>query len=163
MMTKQKLLLVAFSAIVVFASFSVAPVNAATKSYLMMCKGGAGASLKIISNRDGTNATFFFARSRNKGLDNIAPGTCAWMDRPVNSGEPTEIFMHFPGVLTSVQARYERPGQHSVQYELLGGGRSSDRENLQLLINAYRGAGTFYVHAYSDRANGVLRITKFGR
>jgi hypothetical protein len=152
-----------FSAIVILASFSIASVNAATESYLMMCKGGTGSSLKIISNRDGTNATFFFARSRNKGLDNIAPGTCAWMDRPVSSGEPTEIFMQFPGVLTSVQARYERPGQHAVQYELLGGGRRSDRENLRLLINAYRGAGTFYVHAYSDRANGVLRITKFGR
>ena len=159
--TKWKLLFVMFGMTV--AGFSTSSVDAAKESYLMMCKGGAGSSLKIISNRDGTNATFYFARSRNKGLDNIAPGTCAWMDRPVNSSEPTEIFMHFPGVLTSVRARYERPGQHELQYELLGGGRRTDRENLQLLINAYRGASTFYVHAYTDRANGVLRITQFGR
>jgi hypothetical protein len=130
---------------------------------MMMCKGGEGSGLEVVSNREGTNATFHFKRSQNKGLDNIPHGTCAWMDRPISADEPTKLFMKFPGVITSIHAIWQGHGEHSLQYKLLGGGRHDDREALQQLITAYRNAGTFYVHAYTDRATGVLRITKFGR
>lgn len=51
---------------------------------------------------------------------------------------------------------------NKLHFELKGGGRHDDRAFLTRLFAAYRLAYEFRVEAYTDRANNILRATKFG-
>src|SRR2546423_3722772 len=76
---------------------SVLVTRAAAQGYDLRCRGKSGAF--VFDGPSGNSYSIRFAASShaagptNAGLD---PGTCSWVDRPLNSAEPSEI--HFRGL-----------------------------------------------------------------
>lgn len=79
-------------AIVSMLLASVAEPKAQAQGYDLRCRGKSGAF--VFDGPQGNTYSIRFAASTraagpgNQGLD---PGTCSWVDRPLNSAEPSEI------------------------------------------------------------------------
>ena len=61
-------------------------LEAAPKSYPMVCRGGSG-TLGYSGN--GLTAMFYFRKAPGRSGNGLNPGECAWMDRAVGAAEPT--------------------------------------------------------------------------
>lgn len=70
------------------------PQPARATSYPLVCRGGGGLRFALQSGVLGVAGTMWsieFTRAAGAGLASLAPGQCAWMDRPVSSGEPNRV------------------------------------------------------------------------
>ena len=89
-----------FFASLFFAMFLTQVAAAAPQSYPLQCRGGAGTlGVSTVDN----SAVFFFTKSSGPANAGLAPGQCAWLDRPVStSGEPTCLKQFNPGAVAWV-------------------------------------------------------------
>ncbi len=68
---------------------SSTPAQAAPKSYVLMCKGGAGMSLDYRSTGD--TLIINFKAGTSSGENGVSSGSCTWVDRGFRSGEPKRL------------------------------------------------------------------------
>ena len=137
-------------AILVASAIYTRSDSLAAQGYPMLCRGAGNSALTVTSNRTGTVLTFTFDRSSR------VEGSCAWQDRRVSADEPNRLSITYPGVVTSITLLKRTSGEMGFKYELLGGGKTADREHLDRVIKAFRDGNVFGVQAYNDRATGYL-------
>jgi hypothetical protein len=76
----------AAAAAIVMAAFSLAPAEAAPRSYPLICQG-AGSMVASIKS----NATIALRFSPGREASVVRPGECTWVDRAFREGEPTVL------------------------------------------------------------------------
>lgn len=164
----KSLLRIFFGAVLVMASF-VSLVQAAPQSYPLVCKGGAGSSLRIIPYGDGTKLKFYFKKSPRGATSGLSKGTCAWLDRGISSNESNSLSMYFE----NIRPRVELIGGNANQrrYKIIHWGASNDLHFFKKVISAINSGAEFHLHAYNQpsrrlsngrRLRGSLKATKFG-
>ena len=134
-------------------------------SYPIICAAGEGTDVTVSPSSSGTTITYRFRKGTSSGQSGVAPGTCAWMDRGLRSGEPAKLEMTFPRIWVRTYSKYVGPRtQHDVRFPIPQGGDPAHRQFLNVFLSSFaNGSGTFTVHAYTDSNAGVLRVTRFGR
>ena len=139
--------------IVCMGCLLIADASAEPPSYPMVCKGGGnmGAELR-------TSAKFIaitFEKSpQAASRQEPAPGTCAWVDRPLSPQEPVMLGLAFQKPPDNFIIRKEN-------ITVLFDDQSFQDRNLKYLVDAIYNGRLFYVRCYND-ANHICRITQIG-
>ena len=128
------------------------------ESFRMICRGSSQGIVVKIHAGDASNSyqklgLFFQKAPRAAGQNGrtLLPGTCAWVDRPINAAEPDIIAHNIPPGL-HYQVDFDRPGGNVIHFRPHNGayGWVDDLHNPNKLW-------TFYV--YNTR-QGELRVTQ---
>ena len=90
-------------AVVIASLFGVGAAAQTPQSYPLVCKGGGSNTLNLPPVQDyysgftGTVVDFGFLKTTVAATSGVQPGTCAWLDRPLNDKEPASLVAKFPG------------------------------------------------------------------
>lgn len=144
-------------------AFFCAPAQAQT-SYTLACRGGGNMTLSVagagaIEGRPQSILGIDFARAPQSAATPVAAGQCAWLDRPLNSAEPTRLVLDLANTTLHVALRAERPGYFA---EAGHGGVGDGAPDFTHLWNAVRDARDFRVDVY-NAGDGTMRITRVQR
>lgn len=132
-------------------------------SYLMMCRGGGGMTVRVAFNPakgGGWNLQINFTRASQAGSTGaLRPGECAWADRPVNAAEAPVLYLGSQTRWHPVNFEFDARTKRLIDIDFAG--EADDPRNL------FQWATTenhlFYVHAFNPPwAVGVLLISKVG-
>lgn len=128
------------------------PVSAHTEPpvYELRCRGHYGSDFRF---REATltlpdQAMSFHASSMASGADGsgLAPGTCSWIDRPLNQAEPREVWFTAPYLPV---ASTENPAQAET---------SPSQSNIPLYLYDERRYWSFFVY---NTNRGFFRATSY--
>jgi hypothetical protein len=123
-------------------------------SYQMVCKGGGNMSGSFVTY-DTKKIVINFAKSPQAGSrQEPAPGTCAWVDRPLNPQEPSTLVFVYEKTAMMVDFRYQNMTLRLDPAFTPDG-------NLRYLWDAVYNGKIFYFRCYND-ARGGLIITHVG-
>jgi hypothetical protein len=113
----------------------------AEQDYPMVCKGGGNMSLTI--SDEGPKLTISFAKSPQAGSrQEPAPGTCAWVDRPINPQEPDKMYFDFGKRPKFIDIR-----QQNITISL----NNIEDTNLRYLVDGVYNGKLFYVRCYQKQ------------
>lgn len=124
--------------------------EAAPGSFVLSCRGGGAMTFDVRSVGEKVRLEVRFAKA-TAGATATAPGAgqCAWLDRPLNGGEPVLLHLSQKG---EVQVACNAKGQCGVGVV---------PKDIRAIIDTIRNGGTFLVHVYNN-GTGYLEITKVG-
>lgn len=130
-------------------------------SFPMACMGGGNMRVAMrTSERPWFSITFDKASTGVSG-GALLPGQCAWLDRPLNSAEPTLA------VFNDEQKRDPIDGLFITQSGItVAGWKAGDGDAFRYVADAVRSGAIFYFHAYTrpptDDGRQWLVITRLG-
>lgn len=139
----------------------VAPAQAQV-SYTLVCRGGGNMVLSVgsagaVDGRPVSVVGIDFTRATQSATAApVGQGQCAWLDRPLNSAEPTRLVYNANNTTLHVALRAERAGAF---VEAGHGGVGDGATNFSTLWNAIRDGREFRVEAY-NAGDGTMRITR---
>jgi hypothetical protein len=136
--------------IMFISSIWIANAYADPPSYPIICKGGG--NMTGLFNTDAKDIVINFEKSPQAGSrQEPAPGTCAWVDRPINAQEASPLKYTYENTGMSFDFRYKNMTLN------LG-----SRDNaLKYLWDAVYNGKVFYVRCYKNNY-GYLTITHVG-
>ncbi|MFO1237434.1 MAG: hypothetical protein U1F24_10580 [Alphaproteobacteria bacterium] len=148
-----------FAAALVSAGALIMSAHADSPSYQLTCTSGGTMQARLNHSTDragqitGSSLSIWFTPSGGAATAvQPPPGTCAWSDRMLRSGEPTQLWLTAPGAALDFNL-----GQNGAD-AVVGVGPEPYRSRLQFLARALtRPGSTFTVMARTN--NGVLEIT----
>jgi hypothetical protein len=134
----------------------ISSVAQAQQSFRMICKGGAGIKAKISPGDVGNSfqklGLFFNKSPRAAGQNGakLANGTCAWVDRPLNSAEPDILAQDIrPGYRYHVDLD---AGKHVVRFQ--------PTNNIYNWVNVLRIPGRLWTFYAYNTNQGELKVTQ---
>jgi len=147
--------IILFMLCIVFLScIWIAGAYADPPSYSMVCKGGGNMGAELRQSAKFIAITFQKSPQAAAGGQALAPGTCAWVDRPISPQEP--IMLGFV---------FEKLPEHFIIHQqnitILFNDLSIPDQNLRYLLDAIYNGKLFYVRCYNE-ANHIFRITHIG-
>jgi hypothetical protein len=126
----------------------------AVESYTMVCRGGGAMRAfvwKTLPDDRGWAIRLAFQKSPHAASQQPPdPGQCAWVDRPINQQEPSELSWSGSDYIFSLDVT-----QSATRITEIRGGR------LGYLLDAVRLGNQFYVRCHNNR-HGYFHITHFG-
>lgn len=139
--------------------FLVSDAMSAPKDYPILCKGGGEMKVNFSTVGGKAAMTIIINKSKYAGSSgNVGSGECAWLDRPFNAAEASELVIGTKGweyVGFSVDADTK-----VISSLYLGG---SNGKIVKDLFNAIITQGSeFYLRGYTIDNNKRILITKIG-
>lgn len=137
-------------------------------SYPMLCRGGPG--MRIMVNHDvdgagipGATAMFLYFHKAPAAASAMPPppGSCAWMDRPLNAAEPGVLWIKSPNIAFAFQVWGNGTVAHDTtgpRLNVEGATLSPEAQKWDSIVRAAMTGGTFTVHAYNS-GGSVMAIT----
>lgn len=120
----------------------------AQPAYTLQCRGGGAMNVNISGAAPAvTEIVIGFTRATVTRA--LPAGTCAWMDRPMNTAEPTSIRL-VVNARMNVDLR-PRPGDHAGDRGdmFVYAGSGADAAYAQTIVNTLKAGGSFTVQAYN--------------
>jgi hypothetical protein len=142
---KMKTRIVPIMLCIVFIGFIWIADASADQDYQMVCKGGGNMWLNL--NFDAKFLNIEFAKSPQAGSQEPAPGTCAWLDRPINQQEPDYMTFRFGTLPRAIQIRQQN-------ITILINDANIQDSNLRYLVDAVYNGKLFYVRCYNKEESG---------
>ena len=144
-------------------AFFCAPAQAQT-SYTLACRGAGNMTLSVAGagaaeGRPLSIVGIDFARAPQSAATPVGAGQCAWLDRPLNSAEPTRLVLNLQNTTIHMALRAERAGYFA---EAGHGGVGDGALDFSHLWDAIRDGRDFRVEAY-NAGDGTMRITRVQR
>ena len=141
------------------------------KSYPLTCRGGGDMRFTFFTDSDADTRfrVYFRKAARSASEQPVAPGHCAWLDRPLDANEPDNLWFKFNNVVPAPTV--DASGRvASFDYKMFYpavGGRESTRRNLPLmkyLVDSILQAQVFQVRGYakSDANGRYILVTHTG-
>ena len=158
-MPKKRILMIALAVAVATSTIAAlksgSGASASPTSYTLVCKGGG--SMK--GEYRATDGRFWFQIRFRKASVGAAerqplPGECAWVDRPLDPGEPAVMSLHVER--TYIYLNYEAGRIAAFDYV---GDKSRD---LEYLANAIYNSQLFYVQCHLAPSGGGFVIDRVG-
>jgi hypothetical protein len=137
-------------------------------SYPMVCRGGP--MMRIMVNHDvngagipGATAMFVYFNKAPTGASMAPPppGSCAWLDRPLNAAEPAVLWIKSPEIAFAFQVLGNGQVVHDTtgpRLNVEGATISPEAHRWDSIVRAVMTGGTFEVHAYNS-GGSVMVIT----
>ncbi|HUO98560.1 MAG TPA: hypothetical protein VMU01_07815 [Rhizomicrobium sp.] len=137
-------------------------------SYPMLCRGGPG--MRIMVNHDvtgsgipGATAMFvYFNKAPMPGsMGPPPPGSCTWMDRPLNAAEPAVLWIRSADIAFAFQVMGNGMVVRDAtgpRLNVEGATLSPEAGKWEMIVRAVMTGGTFTVHAY-NAGGRVMSIT----
>jgi hypothetical protein len=137
-------------------------------SYPMLCRGGPG--MRIVVNHDvtgagipGKTAMFIYFHKAPAAASAMPPppGSCAWMDRPLNAAEPGVLWIKAPFIAFAFQVYGNGTVVHDAtgpRLNVEGATLAPEAQKWDSIVRAVMTGGTFTVHAYNS-GGSVMAIT----
>jgi len=128
----------------------------AEQDYPMVCKGGGNMNLQIAIEEKSIQINF--AKSpQPSSRQEPAPGTCAWVDRPLSPQEPTHMTFAF-----EKRPEYMDIRQQNITMSLAAGNIADG--NLRYLVDGVYNGKVFYVRCYQHESHGMrwFKISRIG-
>jgi len=138
--------------------FSLPAQAAPPPSYPMVCKGGGNSELDLHTSKDGVTIAFRFKKNPGSATSGLAPGTCAWLDRPISAAEPGMVYMTLNGVYpqVSIIQNEGRLDQAAVRT------RRNRRGKLKKIVDAFYKGTEFQLQVYYNPDGNRFIISKYG-
>jgi hypothetical protein len=161
---KRMIVLVTFCVVMQCVWISGA-VGQTKTSYLMVCKGGGDMVAWIEQNYISSDVRVvvyvtFRASPQAASRQEPAPGTCAWVDRPLSAIEQRDLSLAYQWQGEDVPVH--RINLHHGRAEALLDASSVPIENLRYLLDAVYNGKLFYVHCYHNQYDHNFRMTGLG-
>lgn len=144
----MRILKIVVATLLCSAAFA-ASANAQTR-YPLHCRAGGDMRMNIAGQASGGGTEIIIGFTRATVTTGLPPGTCAWVDRPMNSREPASFRL-------IVRARMNfdfrpRPGRDAGDRAGLYVYPDSgpDVALAQSIVNAVKNGGTFEVQAFNS-------------
>jgi hypothetical protein len=133
--------------------------SAEQPSYVMVCKGGGNMRAELHTSEIVGSAqwiTIIFEKSpQPASRQEPAPGTCAWVDRPLSPQESSQAEFYFRKLPRTFTIR-----QQNITISI--DGRNFEDQNLKYLVDAIYNGKLFYVRCYNIRGGNLIHITSIG-
>lgn len=131
----------------IFFSSAMLALNIMAETHQMACRGGG--EMQGYLNAAGERTILIIDFRKASDPNNLQPGECSWVDRPINDNEPSTLTY---SISTASIRAIVSSGR--VEFQL------NTNKNLQVLLDAIQNGKTFYV--YCDNVGDTFRITKVG-
>jgi hypothetical protein len=144
------------STLLSIVAFHVA--QAQSVGYPLVCRSGGGMQLSwsaLFNAR--TNLIAYFDRAPNAAGANapLQSGQCAWIDRPMNSGEAGAMLWNLDATLA---VRFKANGSSTPVVGVTGG---SDMARAKLFVDYVRTSGLYFTATVYNSNAGYMVVTDF--
>jgi hypothetical protein len=132
----------------------------AQTTYPLQCRGGGNMNVNIAGQTSGGGTEIIIGFDRATVIRGLPAGSCAWVDRPMNSREPRAIRLVVRARM-SVDFR-PRPGDHGADRAdaFVFSGSGPDVAYATAIMNVLEAGGTFTVQAHNP-GRGPMVATAF--
>lgn len=139
-------------------------------SYPLVCQGGSSMRIAVSHDVRGDGTTgrtlmtvYFDKAAQGAGAAMPGAGECAWMDRPLNDGEPAQLWFESSFVEFAFQVLGDgRINQDTRGYLLRPEGSSEQALDWRQVTGAVLAGDVFTVQAY-NAGGRVLAVTDVSR
>ncbi len=135
-----------FLVILFFSAAALVPAVLA-ESYPMACRGGGAMHGYLNATGGRTILVIDFRKANNH--QNLQPGECAWVDRPIRSDEPSTLTYSISSSSIKAIVSFGK-----VEFQIQA------NKDLQTLLDAIQNGKNF--HVYCENVGDTFRIAKVG-
>jgi len=145
-------------AISMLMSILFSQVAQSQSGYPLVCRSGGGMKLSWSSLFNArTNLIAYFDRAPNAAGTNspLQSGQCAWIDRPMNSGEAGAMLWNLDATLATT---FKANGPSTPEVAVTGG---SDMARAKLFVDYMRSSGAYFTATVYNSNAGYMVVTDF--